>query len=82
MAIKLEASTAKICVVSHVQSNVLYCTNLKTSVFLMQSIKLNSGSSFVFLAGAFFDMYIGDLPVCEQTKKEIGMNVANMIKRC
>lgn len=34
------------------------------------------------LCRAFFDMYIGDLPVCEQTKKDIGMNVANIIRRC
>ncbi|CAK8569880.1 unnamed protein product [Lathyrus sativus] len=34
------------------------------------------------LCRAFFDMYIGDLPVCEQAKKEIGMNIANMIKSC
>ncbi|KAJ7966351.1 fatty-acid-binding protein 2-like [Quillaja saponaria] len=31
---------------------------------------------------AFFDMYIGDVPVSEQTKEEIGRNVANIIKRC
>ncbi|KAK4487607.1 hypothetical protein RD792_005740 [Penstemon davidsonii] len=29
------------------------------------------------LCRAFFDMYIGDVPVCEQTKEEIGKNVAN-----
>ncbi|TKY57997.1 Fatty-acid-binding protein 2 [Spatholobus suberectus] len=34
------------------------------------------------LCRAFFDMYIGDVPVCEQTKKEIGMNIANIIRRC
>ncbi|RDX98486.1 Fatty-acid-binding protein 2, partial [Mucuna pruriens] len=34
------------------------------------------------LCRAFFDMYIGDVPVCEQTKKEIGMNAANIIRRC
>ncbi|XP_061337771.1 fatty-acid-binding protein 2 [Gastrolobium bilobum] len=34
------------------------------------------------LCRAFFDMYIGDVPVCEQTKKEIGRNVANIIRRC
>ncbi|KAF7830409.1 fatty-acid-binding protein 2 [Senna tora] len=34
------------------------------------------------LCRAFFDMYIGDVPVCEQTKEEIGRNVANMIRRC
>ncbi|KAL3844293.1 hypothetical protein ACJIZ3_001696 [Penstemon smallii] len=28
------------------------------------------------LCRAFFDMYIGDAPVCEQTKEEIGKNVA------
>ncbi|KAK7383373.1 hypothetical protein VNO78_29050 [Psophocarpus tetragonolobus] len=34
------------------------------------------------LCRAFFDMYIGDPPVCEQTKKEIGTNVANIIRKC
>ncbi|KAK1550126.1 hypothetical protein Q3G72_014207 [Acer saccharum] len=34
------------------------------------------------LCRAFFDMYIGDVPVSEQTKEEIGKNVASMIKRC
>ncbi|XP_024016039.1 fatty-acid-binding protein 2 [Eutrema salsugineum] len=34
------------------------------------------------LCRAFFDMYIGDVPVSEQTKKEIGRNVVGMIKRC
>lgn len=34
------------------------------------------------LCRAFFDMYIGDVPVCEQTKKEIGMNAANIINKC
>ncbi|CAL0332915.1 unnamed protein product [Lupinus luteus] len=31
---------------------------------------------------AFFDMYIGDVPVSEQTKEEIGRNVADIIRRC
>lgn len=35
-----------------------------------------------FLAGAFFDMYIGDLPVSEQMKEESGRNIANIIRRC
>ncbi|CAA7019644.1 unnamed protein product [Microthlaspi erraticum] len=34
------------------------------------------------LCRAFFDMYIGDVPVSEQTKEEIGRNVAGIIKRC
>ncbi|XP_038710562.1 fatty-acid-binding protein 2-like isoform X2 [Tripterygium wilfordii] len=34
------------------------------------------------LCRAFFDMYIGDVPVSEQTKEEIGKNVANIIRRC
>ncbi|KAI4316460.1 hypothetical protein L6164_024438 [Bauhinia variegata] len=34
------------------------------------------------LCRAFFDMYIGDVPVCEQTKEEIGRNVANIMGRC
>ncbi|KAH7523887.1 hypothetical protein FEM48_Zijuj06G0059600 [Ziziphus jujuba var. spinosa] len=31
---------------------------------------------------AFFGMYIGDVPVSEQTKQEIGENVASLIRRC
>ncbi|PSR93628.1 Fatty-acid-binding protein [Actinidia chinensis var. chinensis] len=34
------------------------------------------------LCRAFFDMYIGDVPVSEQTKEEIGRNVASIIRRC
>ncbi|PON39631.1 Chalcone isomerase [Trema orientale] len=34
------------------------------------------------LCRAFFSMYIGDVPVSEQTKVEIGRNVANLIRRC
>lgn len=34
------------------------------------------------LCRAFFSMYIGDTPVSEQTKEEIGRNVANIIRRC
>ncbi|XVF89011.1 hypothetical protein PTKIN_Ptkin19aG0097100 [Pterospermum kingtungense] len=34
------------------------------------------------LCRAFFDMYIGDLPVSEQTKDDIGQNVASIIRRC
>ncbi|XP_065850203.1 fatty-acid-binding protein 2 isoform X2 [Euphorbia lathyris] len=34
------------------------------------------------LCRAFFDMYIGDIPVSEQTKEEIGKNVANIMRRC
>ncbi|KAJ4842069.1 hypothetical protein Tsubulata_039962 [Turnera subulata] len=34
------------------------------------------------LCRAFFDMYIGDVPVSEQTKEEIGKNVASMLKKC
>ncbi|KAI8550900.1 hypothetical protein RHMOL_Rhmol06G0143200 [Rhododendron molle] len=34
------------------------------------------------LCTAFFDMYIGDVPVSEQAKVEIGRNVANIIRRC
>ncbi|XP_071716502.1 fatty-acid-binding protein 2-like [Rutidosis leptorrhynchoides] len=34
------------------------------------------------LCRAFFDMYIGDGPVSEQTKTEIGENVVNMMRRC
>ncbi|XP_010526034.1 PREDICTED: fatty-acid-binding protein 2 isoform X3 [Tarenaya hassleriana] len=34
------------------------------------------------LCRAFFDMYIGDFPVSEQTKEDIGRNVAGIIRRC
>ncbi|KAA3457940.1 fatty-acid-binding protein 2 isoform X2 [Gossypium australe] len=34
------------------------------------------------LCRAFFGMYIGDLPVSEQAKENIGQNVANIIRRC
>ncbi|KAJ0983815.1 hypothetical protein J5N97_002171 [Dioscorea zingiberensis] len=34
------------------------------------------------LCRAFFDMYIGDLPVSEQAKREIAQNVAGLIGRC
>lgn len=50
------------------------------------------GSTYAFLCkisdiyvefpAAFFDMYIGDVPVSEQAKEEIGRNVANIIRRC
>lgn len=36
----------------------------------------------IILAGAFFDMYLGDVPVSEETKKEIGRNVAGLIGKC
>jgi hypothetical protein len=40
-------------------------------------------SNFQFyVTGAFFDMYIGDIPVSEQTKEEIGKNVACIIGKC
>ncbi|KAL8189460.1 hypothetical protein R6Q57_029026 [Mikania cordata] len=34
------------------------------------------------LCRAFFDMYIGDGPVSEQTRTEIGENVTNIMRRC
>ncbi|KAJ6330393.1 hypothetical protein OIU76_009075 [Salix suchowensis] len=34
------------------------------------------------LCRAFFDMYIGDIPVSEQTKEEIGKNVACIVGKC
>ncbi|GAV69646.1 Chalcone domain-containing protein [Cephalotus follicularis] len=34
------------------------------------------------LCRAFFGMYIGDFPVSEQTKEEIGRNVASLIRSC
>ncbi|PPS15673.1 hypothetical protein GOBAR_AA04901 [Gossypium barbadense] len=39
-------------------------------------------SNICYMPGAFFDMYIGDFPVSEQTKEDIGRNVANIIRRC
>ncbi|GFQ00048.1 fatty-acid-binding protein 2 [Phtheirospermum japonicum] len=36
----------------------------------------------IYAVRAFFDMYIGDIPVCEQTKEEIGKNVANIMRMC
>lgn len=41
-----------------------------------------NNTSFLLYSGAFFDMYIGDVPVSEQTKEEIGRNVASLITRC
>ncbi|KAJ6824066.1 fatty-acid-binding protein 2 [Iris pallida] len=34
------------------------------------------------LCRAFFDMYIGDVPVSVQAKEEIAQNVAGLIRRC
>ncbi|XP_010917201.1 fatty-acid-binding protein 2 isoform X2 [Elaeis guineensis] len=34
------------------------------------------------LCRAFFDMYIGDVPVSVQAKQEIAQNVADLIRRC
>ncbi|XP_017227232.1 fatty-acid-binding protein 2 [Daucus carota subsp. sativus] len=34
------------------------------------------------LCRAFFDMYIGDLPICAETKDEIGRNVATILGHC
>ncbi|XP_009764298.1 fatty-acid-binding protein 2 [Nicotiana sylvestris] len=34
------------------------------------------------LCRAFFDMYIGDVPICEETKEEIGKNVASILRGC
>ncbi|KAM1894858.1 hypothetical protein ACFX13_043708 [Malus domestica] len=34
------------------------------------------------LCRAFFDIYLGDVPVSEQTKEEIGRNVVNIIRSC
>ncbi|KAK4338592.1 hypothetical protein RND71_043079 [Anisodus tanguticus] len=38
--------------------------------------------SFYLFLGAIFDMYIGDVPTCEETKEEIGKNVASIIRGC
>lgn len=45
-------------------------------------IDLKIPTTKLYLAGAFFDMYLGDVPVSEETKKEIGRNVAGLIGRC
>ncbi|KAK9698232.1 hypothetical protein RND81_08G090100 [Saponaria officinalis] len=34
------------------------------------------------LCRAFFDMYLGEVPVSKQTKEEIGSNVASIVRRC
>ncbi|KAL9249425.1 Fatty-acid-binding protein 2-like protein [Drosera capensis] len=34
------------------------------------------------LCRAFFDMYIGNCPISEQTKEDIGSNIASIIGRC
>ncbi|XP_043811375.1 fatty-acid-binding protein 2 isoform X2 [Manihot esculenta] len=34
------------------------------------------------LCRAFFDMYLGDIPVSEQTKEDIGNNVGSILRRC
>ncbi|KAJ8542161.1 hypothetical protein K7X08_017027 [Anisodus acutangulus] len=34
------------------------------------------------LCRAIFDMYIGNVPTCEETKEEIGKNVASIIRGC
>ncbi|KAE8665292.1 Fatty-acid-binding protein 2 [Hibiscus syriacus] len=34
------------------------------------------------LCRAFFDMYIGDFPVSEQSKEDIGRNIASIMRRC
>lgn len=40
-------------------------------------------SILLFLyAEAFFDMYIGDLPVSLRAKEEIAQNVADLIRKC
>ncbi|XP_039044189.1 fatty-acid-binding protein 2-like [Hibiscus syriacus] len=34
------------------------------------------------LCRAFFDMYIGDFPVSEEAKEDIGRNILNIMRRC
>ncbi|CAN1217146.1 Fatty-acid-binding protein 2 [Linum perenne] len=34
------------------------------------------------LCRAFFDMYLGDVPVSKETKEDIGKNVASIIRKC
>lgn len=36
----------------------------------------------IVITEAFFDMYVGDLPVSVQAKQEIASNVGGLIKRC
>ncbi|KAJ9168149.1 hypothetical protein P3X46_019708 [Hevea brasiliensis] len=63
--------------------------------FFTKDIPLPVGTTVDFLGGkqigavhskelcrAFFDMYIGDIPVSEETKEEIGNNVALIIRNC
>lgn len=47
-----------------------------------QMLLLNVIFLLVVIAEAFFDMYVGDLPVSVQAKQEIASNVGGLIKRC
>lgn len=62
---------------------VLQLKKCKFCCFDLKKTKVK-GSIFdkIESSGAFFDMYIGDGPVSEQTKTEIGENVANIMRRC
>lgn len=75
-------STAKICAVSHILTYVLALHQFEFLYFFCLEYETELGDLIFQLSGAFFDMYIGDVPVCEQTKKEIGMNAANIIRKC
>lgn len=45
-------------------------------------LSVQDSDLYVEFPAAFFDMYIGDVPVSEQAKEEIGRNVASIIRRC
>ncbi|GER35365.1 chalcone-flavanone isomerase family protein [Striga asiatica] len=66
------------------------CLQTFGSIF-SQDIPLHVGTTINFrrtadghliTEGAFFDMYIGEIPICEQTKEEIGKNVASIMRMC
>lgn len=84
--IRSEQSKARICAVSeslfsffHMSSCLSWNGELESGHILFR------GMNFwctILLSGAFFDMYLGDVPVSEQTKEEIGRNVASIIRSC
>lgn len=53
-------------------------------ILISRSIYTNKCGILLLLVfvGAFFDMYIGEIPVSEETKQEIGKNVASIMNRC
>lgn len=60
----------------------LLAHQVKLNIKITRAIANGNKYAMHVFSGAFFDMYIGDVPVCEQTKEEIGRNVASIIGRC